>query len=154
MSDRIRTIADQLTGERVDLIRQLTLHEGLRLKPYRCTAGRLTIGIGRNLDDRGISEAEARLLLVSDIDHAMRQLESRLPWVRQLSWVRQRVLIDMAINLGIDGLLRFRKTLGHIEAGRYAEAADEMLNSLWADQVGERARRLSRMMGSNQDPFA
>ncbi len=137
----------------LDLIKQLTVHEGLRLKPYRCTAGKLTIGIGRNLDDRGITEAEAQLMLRNDIAHVTDQLKDRLPWFDdgRLSWTRQKVLIDMAFNLGIDGLLGFRKTLAYVEAGRYAEASAEMLSSRWATQVGERARRLSRMMASDRD---
>lgn len=136
------------------LVEQLTLHEGLRLKPYRCTAGKLTIGIGRNLEDRGITTEEAMYLLQNDINSIWLQLANRLPYFLNLSEVRQRVLIDMAFNLGIEGLLAFRKTLAHVAAGRYAEAATEMLDSRWADQVGERSRRLSRMMRTNEDPFA
>jgi lysozyme len=134
------------------MIRQLRLHEGERLKPYRCTAGKLTIGIGRNLEDRGISRDESAYLLGNDIDDHWRELLKALPWVEQLDEVRQRVLLDMAFNLGVAGLLAFKKTLGTIREGNYEKAASMMLDSKWAKQVGQRADRLSRMMFTGKDP--
>ena len=135
------------------LQKQLTLHEGVRLKPYRCTAGKLTIGIGRNLDDVGITQDEAMLMLRTDIARALSGVRTELPWFEQLDNIRQRVLVDMAFNLGIDGLLAFRQTLSAIATGDYDRAATEMLNSRWAGQVGERARRLARMMRTGKDEF-
>jgi lysozyme len=138
--------------DRDAMIRQLRLHEGERLKPYRCTAGKLTIGIGRNLEDRGITAQESAYLLSNDIDHHWRQLVQALPWVTQLDPVRQRVLLDMAFNLGITGLLGFRNTLATVRAGSYEQAAAMMLQSKWAGQVGRRAERLSRMMATGKVP--
>ena len=138
--------------EREAMIRQLRLHEGERLKPYRCTAGKLTIGVGRNLEDRGITREEAAYLLANDIAAEERELLRALPWVAKLDDVRQRVLLDMAFNLGVVGLLSFKRTLGVIEAGRYELAAAMMLDSKWAGQVGQRAERLSRMMATGKDP--
>jgi lysozyme len=138
--------------DRTAMIRQLRLHEGERLKPYRCTAGKLTIGIGRNLEDRGISKAEAAYLLGNDIDDHWREVQRALPWVAKLDEVRQRVLLDMAFNLGIAGLLSFKRTLATIEAGDYTRAASMMLDSKWARQVGQRAERLSRMMATGKEP--
>lgn len=135
------------------LQKQLTLHEGVRLKPYRCTAGKLTIGIGRNLDDVGITQDEAMLMLRTDIARALSGVRTELPWFEQLDNIRQRVLVDMAFNLGIDGLLAFKQTLAAIASGDYDRAATEMLNSRWAAQVGERARRLARMMRTGKDEF-
>jgi lysozyme len=135
------------------LQKQLVLHEGVRLKPYRCTAGRLTIGIGRNLDDVGISQDEALLLLRNDIARALSAVRTELPWFDRLDNIRQRVLVDMCFNLGIDGLLAFKQTLAAIAGGDYDRAATEMLNSRWAAQVGERARRLARMMRTGKDEF-
>jgi lysozyme len=129
-----------------DLITQLKRHEGLRLKPYQCTADKMTIGYGRNLDDVGISQAEAETLLTNDIARAETQLLKALPWVKQLTQTRREVLINMAFNLGIVGLLKFKMTLSHIRAGRYASAADEMLKSRWALQVGKRANELAEQM--------
>ena len=132
------------------MIRQLRLHEGERLKPYRCTAGKLTIGVGRNLEDRGITVAESAYLLGNDIDSHWRELVRALPWVERLDEVRQRVLLDMAFNLGIGGLLGFKNTLATIKAGDYQKAAAMMLDSKWARQVGRRADRLSGMMASGK----
>lgn len=133
------------------LVRQIELHEGTRLKPYRCTAGKLTIGVGRNLEDRGISLSEARILLANDLADVRNGLRNALPWVAQLDDVRQRVLIDMAFNLGIQGLLAFKRTLEAVRQGQYQQAAAMMLQSRWATQVGQRAQRLSRMMATGAD---
>jgi lysozyme len=130
-----------------DLLKdELVKDEGLKLKPYRCTAGKLTIGVGRNLDDVGISASEAMLLLEHDINRVIAKLSYHLPWWSSLSENRQRVLANMAFNLGIDGLLKFKNTLSYIQNGKYREAAKAMLESKWAKQVGERAVRLSKMM--------
>jgi lysozyme len=142
----------RMTIDRIAMIRQLRLHEGERLKPYRCTAGKLTIGIGRNLEDRGITAEESAYLLGNDIDHHWRELLRALPWVASLDSVRQRVLLDMAFNLGITGLLGFKNTLATIQAGNYQRGAEMMLQSKWAGQVGQRAVRLSRMMATGKEP--
>ena len=134
------------------MVRQLRLHEGERLKPYRCTAGKLTIGVGRNLEDRGITREESAVLLANDIADMERELQRALPWVARLDEVRARVLVDMAFNLGVVGLLAFKRTLAAIEAGQYQQAATMMLDSKWAKQVGGRAERLSRMMATGKDP--
>jgi lysozyme len=125
---------------------ELIRDEGLRLKPYRCTAGALTVGVGRNLDAVGISEVEARVLLSNDIERVWCEVTQALPWVTGLSDARQRVILNMGFNLGISGLLEFKRTLSAIKEGRYSEAALFMLESRWAGQVGDRAKRLSRMM--------
>jgi lysozyme len=134
------------------MTRQLRLHEGERLKPYRCTAGKLTIGVGRNLEDRGITAEESAYLLANDIAREERALIQALPWVAQLDEVRQRVLLDMAFNMGLGGLLQFKNTLATIKAGDYAKAATMMLDSRWARHVGQRAERLSRMMATGKTP--
>ena len=129
---------------------QLILHEGLRLKPYRCTAGKLTIGVGRNLEDKGISHDEAMLLLRNDIAEVTVQLE-QFDWFRALGPVRRKVLVDMAFNLGMAGLLGFQKMIEALKQGDYEAAADEMVYSRWYRQVGERGRRLERMMRTGED---
>ena len=129
---------------------QLILHEGLRLKPYRCTAGKLTIGVGRNLEDKGISHDEAMMLLRNDIAEVTAQLE-RFDWFRALGPVRRKVLIDMAFNLGMGGLLGFQKMIEALKRADYEAAADEMVYSRWYRQVGERGRRLERMMRTGED---
>ena len=131
---------------------QLILHEGLRLKPYRCTAGRLTIGVGRNLEDKGISHHEAMMLLRNDIEEITGQLE-RHSWYVALGPVRRKVLIDMAFNMGLDGLMRFRRMIEALKRANYEAAADEMVNSRWYRQVGERGRRLEAMMRTGEDYY-
>jgi lysozyme len=132
--------------DRDALIRELTRDEALRLKPYRCTAGKLTIGVGRNLDDVGISQGEAEIMLRNDIAKVSAELDRDLPWWKTLDEVRQRVLANMAFNLGTHGLLGFKNTLRLVETGKYLEAAQAMLASKWAKQVGPRAERLALMM--------
>lgn len=130
-----------------DILRaELMRDEGVKLKPYHDTVGKLTIGVGRNLDDVGISEAEAAQLLDSDIERTASALDKALPWWRSLDEVRQRVLLNMAFNMGINSLLGFKNTLAAIQAGKYEDAAAGMLSSKWAQQVGQRAQRLASMM--------
>jgi len=125
---------------------QLVADEGLRLKPYRCPAGKLTIGAGRNLDDRGITPAEAMFLLGNDIGDFWARLRDALPWLATAPDPVQEALLNMAFNLGVSGLLEFRQTLALIQARQYAQAADAMLKSKWAGQVGDRAKRLAAMV--------
>ena len=126
---------------------QLVRHEGLRLKPYRCTAGRLTIGIGRNLDDCGVSQTEAYVLLENDIQNFEKQLLDEIPEIYNgLDEVRKSVLLNMCFNLGMGGLLEFNHTLAYVAAGDWERAANGMLASKWAKQVGRRAIELSEMM--------
>lgn len=127
---------------------QLLTDEGLRLKPYRCTAGRLTIGVGRNLDDRGITREEALLLLENDITDFWSRLRTALPWVEAAPEGVQEALLNMAFNLGLDGLLGFRQTLSLLAARDYAGAAAAMRASKWARQVGQRAERLAEMVAA------
>lgn len=152
LSARQRSSVKNSREQRDLMIAQLRLHEGERLFPYKCTSGRLTIGVGRNLDDRGITAEESAYLLGHDIDDFWERLETELPWVLELDSVRQRVLLDMAFNLGLGGLLGFKQTLAAIRGGEYERAASMMLQSRWATQVGERAKRLSRMMWSGEQP--
>lgn len=128
------------------LIKELTRDEGLRLKPYTDTVGKLTIGVGRNLSDVGISIAEANAMLLADIRRAEVDLDRNLPWWRHLSEKRQRVLTNMCFNMGITRLLKFERMLAAINAGKFEDAALEMLRSKWAGQVGDRAKRLAAMM--------
>lgn len=130
---------------------ELVRDEGLRLRLYTCTAGKASIGVGRNLEDRGITKTEAMLMLAHDIDDACADLDRNLPWWRGMDPLRQRVLANMAFNLGIVKLLGFRNTLAAMKAGDYAAAADGMRRSLWARQVGARADRLAQMMETGQD---
>lgn len=132
------------------LLEELIRDEGLRRKLYKCPAGKWTIGIGRNLEDRGITGDEALYLARNDVAAVLAELDARLPWWRQLDGVRQRVLANMGFNMGVPVLLGFKLTLALVEAGNYAAAADAMLNSRWARQVGVRAQRLATMMRNGE----
>ncbi len=137
--------------DREKLIDLIIYHEGLELKPYRCTAGHLTIGIGRNLDDRGITEDEARFLCQNDVDIVEQELTRKFPFIVGLDDVRIRVLLDMAFNLGVPRLSAFSNMWAALEEGDYKQAAVEMLDSRWARQVGRRATNLSQMMETGED---
>ena len=128
------------------LIEQLKRHEGLRLKPYRCTAGKLTIGYGRNLDDFGITENEAESMLITNADLVGNELVVKLPVLRELNSAREEALINMAFNIGVSGLLEFKKMIAALENADYDEAAKQMLDSKWARQVGSRSAELARQM--------
>lgn len=152
---------------------QILDHEGESLVPYTCPAGFLTIGVGRNLETkgltkeecdflklgtyeknsviaklevRGITKEESRYLLSHDIDYFSQQLNNELAWFKSLPEAVKIVLIDMAFNLGVNGLLKFKKTLGLIEKGQFIAASQEMLNSAWKHQVGKRAYDLSNQL--------
>lgn len=134
----------------MNLIERIKHHEGLRLKPYRCTSGKLTIGYGRNLEDNGISTAEADSLLNEDIKRCEAECKKALPWFAKLNSTRQGVIVELDFNLGLTRLLGFKKMLAACEQGNYEQAAREMLDSLWARQVGQRAVTLAELMkGTN-----
>lgn len=132
-----------------EFLDQLTRHEGFRRSAYQDSKGYWTIGIGRMIDKRlngGITEEEARYLLLNDLDRCAANLDSKLPWWKSLSDSRRYVLLNMCFNLGISKLLGFKNTLAMIQRGDYKGAARGMLNSLWAKQVGDRAKELAKQM--------
>ncbi|MFZ0814552.1 MAG: glycoside hydrolase family protein [Terriglobales bacterium] len=126
-----------------NLTDQLIRDEGLRLEPYTDTVGKITIGVGRNLSDVGISVVEAQQLLVNDIANATARLEETFPWTAGLDEVRRAALLNMAFNMGIRGLSQFQNFLAAMRTGDWESARNEMLNSRWAQQVGARAQRLA-----------
>lgn len=125
---------------------QLRRDEGEKLKPYTDTVGKLTIGVGRNLSDVGISEAESDFLLTNDIRALQARLNVEISWWITLTDNRQLVIANMCFNLGVAGLMQFRQFLDAARDGNYATAAAEMLDSKWAKQVGDRAQRLAILM--------
>ena len=133
------------------LVDQLIRHEGLELKVYKDSLGIETIGIGRNLVDRGVSEEEARYLCNNDIEIVEHELLRSFPFVDGLDDCRLRVLMDMAFNIGIPRLRGFAKMWAALEEGNYEQAAIEMMDSKWAKQVKTRAYTLARMMETGED---
>jgi lysozyme len=128
------------------LTESIKLHEGLRLHPYKCPSNKLTIGYGRNLEDKGLTTFEANLLLNNDIQEIYTQLKQQLPYFKDLKYIAQEILIEMAFQIGVSGLLKFKKTLHYLENKDYKNASIEMLNSKWAKQTPQRAKKLSNLM--------
>ena len=127
-------------------LNQMLIHdEGLELKPYKCTGDKLTIGVGRNLEDTGISEAEALFLLQNDIDRIHRAMAGNATFNR-LDEVRQMAVVNMCFQLGVAGCLSFRKMWAALEAGDYQLAHDEALDSRWHRQTPNRARRVANVL--------
>lgn len=126
----------------------LTRDEGVRLKPYEDSIGKVTIGIGRNLSDNGISNAEVDIMFTNDIADVMTSLDMSLPDWKYLSEPRQRALANMAFNMGIHRLLGFTSMLAAIRAGDFATASSEALNSEWARQIGARAQRIAVLLAT------
>lgn len=132
------------------MISELSRDEGREYRIYKDTVGKITGGVGRNLSDVPFSDDEIDLMLGNDIDRACAGLDKSLPWWRSLDPVRQRVMINMAFNLGVAGLMTFVNTLNFIKSGAWDSAANGMLNSKWAMQVGARAQRLAQMMRTGE----
>jgi lysozyme len=124
--------------------------EGLRLLPYLDTAGKITIGYGRNLSDVGITKGEALQLLDNDLTNAIATLTRAHPGVQALDPVRQIVLVNMAFNMGVPRLSTFQQMWAAVERGDFEAAAEEMIKSTWATQVGARATRLASEMASGE----
>ena len=133
-----------------DLRSLLIRHEGLTLKAYLCPAGKITVGVGRNLEDAGISEAEAMVLLDNDIERCRVDAAKAFPWFKEMGAARQDVVLSMIFNLGLKGFQRFSKAIQAIEAKNYDLAASELMNSHWAAQVGKRAVDLADMMRTGE----
>lgn len=136
------------------LKKQLIRHEGLRLYPYQCPAGHTTIGVGRNLDSRGISRSEAMVLLDNDIARARLDVDILLArnhvYRDRLNPARLDALANMAFNLGQTGLGGFRKLFAALAEGDYSLAMDEVLQSRYAEQVGFRAVEIGLQIESGE----
>ena len=152
---------------REDFVNKLIAHEGLRLQVYQDTLGIDTIGIGRNLEDRGItkeeldwmdipsmdavyeygiSEADAMYLAQNDVQIVEEELVRAHPCVEELDAVRQLVLMDMAFNMGVPRLRKFKKMWNAVHENKFDIAAKEMLDSRWAIQVKSRSTKLAHAM--------
>lgn len=135
------------------LIRQLRDEEGEILHAYQDHLGYWTIGVGRLIDKRrggGISPEESAYLLSNDIKRKTAEVDTALPWASSLNDARRAVLIGMAFQMGIGGLLQFKATLEHIRNGNYEQAKVNMLKSLWAKQTPVRAARMAEQMRTGE----
>ena len=137
----------------MDLKSQLLREEGAESCAYQDSLGYWTIGVGRLIDSRkggGLSNEEIDMLLDNDIKRNYEAVLKALPWMEKLSNQRQAVLIGMAFQMGIGGLLQFKRMLGSVEDGQYGEAAIEMLDSTWAKQTPARAHRMALQMETGE----
>ena len=145
------------------LINVLIRHEGLRLRPY-CdktgktfkspdSCGKLTIGAGRNLEDRGITKEEAIFMLINDIKRFEKEARDIFSDFDELDDVRHEVIINMLFNLGKSRFLKFKKFIKAVKERDFKKAAEEMLNSKWAIQVKNRAKELAFAMEKCKYPF-
>lgn len=125
-------------------------HEGLRLFPYLDTVGKLTIGVGHNLTDNGITANQAAMLLYDDIKQVTDLLDRKLPWWKALDEVRQRALANMTFNL-MGKILDFHNMLAYLQAKEWDKAAESLLASKFATQVGKRASDLAEMIRTGKD---
>lgn len=138
-----------MTNSRIDLnalATQLRFDEGVRSKPYKDSVGKLTVGVGHNLDDKPLSDRAIGVILDDDITDVLEDLDRVLPWWRTMSEPRQRVLANMCFNMGISRLLEFKNTLAAMKSGDWEAAASGMEQSKWFTQVGGRAVRLVAVM--------
>ena len=136
------------------LTAQLRRDEGTRATAYKDSMDFLTIGVGRLIDSRkpgaGLRPDEIDYLLKNDITDRVQALTKALPWFSALDEARRGVLVNMAFQLGTAGLLDFKSTLALVAAGKYAEAAEQMLKSKWATQTPARAKRLAEQMKTGE----
>ena len=131
------------------IINMLKLHEGVKSHAYKCTAGKTTIGVGRNIDadgGMGLSEDEIDYLLSNDLERVKAELEREFDWFKWLCTARSDAMINICFNLGMPRLKLFKNALSAMAAGDYELAATEFLDSRWARQVGGRALTIAGMI--------
>ena len=131
------------------LIEMLKVHEGVETHAYKCSASKITVGVGRNIDPKGgigLTEDEIDYLLQNDIDRIISELDFQYEWFSDLNSSRQDAMIDISFNLGQTRLRKFEKALYAMSKGDWEEAADEFMDSKWAKQVGHRSKELTNII--------
>ena len=130
------------------LVEMIKRHEGVKSKVYLCSAGYETIGVGRNISESGLglSDDEIDYLLQNDIQRVKEELEETYFWFGALNEARQDAMIDICFNLGLTRLRGFVKALEAMSREQFDIAADEFMDSKWAQQVGTRAIRVTEMI--------
>jgi len=124
----------------------LVRHEGVVCTLYQCSEAKWTIGVGRNLQDRGVTEDEAMYLLDNDIKRVMSQLDEYWTVWRSFPEKAQLCCVDMSFQMGIKGFMDFRRTRALMEMGMWLEASEELLDSKYAIQTPNRANYNSRQL--------
>jgi lysozyme len=132
------------------LKKQLVVHEGLELKPYKCTANKTTIGVGRNIEEVGISEDEAMYLLENDIKNVVAQCHATFSWFDGLTDIRKEAIVNLVFNMGLSTFCKFKNTISYLEQGLYELAGTELLDSNYARQVGQRSVDVANMIAGDK----
>jgi len=133
------------------IIEELKVDEGFKPSAYQDHLGFWTIGYGRLVDERrgaGLSQHEATILLENDVQRVIGALDYRIPWWKELPVVKQEALVNMAFQLGVAGLLNFKRMLDALEKKDYTEASAQALDSKWAKQTPQRAQRIATKLGA------
>lgn len=144
-------------NDTTNLERQLRGDEGRKKFVYKDSEGWWTIGIGRLVDERkggGLRDAEIDFMFRNDVQDRVDALQQVMPWFIFLDIPRQGVLLNMSFQLGVEGLLEFRRVLSYVKQGAHPQAAAAMLDSLWAKQTPGRAKRLAKQMETGEWQFA
>lgn len=140
------------TEDRDKLTLQLMRAEGVRLKPYADTVGKITIGCGRNLTDCGISADEADFLLQNDIDRTIKDCLT-FPWFVTMDAIRQRAVVDLVFNMGLSVFKTFKNTIAALAVQDYPKAAAHLRKSQWYGQVKTRGPRVVGMIETGREPL-
>tara|TARA_A100001391_G_scaffold149095_1_gene106595 strand:+ start:1707 stop:2129 length:423 start_codon:yes stop_codon:yes gene_type:complete len=134
----------------VELLRR---HEGVKPHAYKCSAGYVTIGVGRNIDENGglgLSDDEIDYLLQNDIKRCQQELTTYFVWFEKLDEVRKNAMINLVFNLGLSRLRKFEKALFAMSEQDWETASKELLDSRWAEQVGQRAVEIAEMVRTGE----
>ena len=131
-----------------ELLKAIKLSEGFRDRVYKCTEGYDTIGYGFAIKDLVMDEDIAEMILRRKLDTLIDRVNKRFKWVSELPVEAQDVIYEMCFQLGITGVSKFKKTLAYLENFEYKMASKEMLDSKWARQTPNRAKKLSNIIGA------
>jgi lysozyme len=142
------------TQKITDLENELIKYEGFSSTPYKDTMGYWTIGIGHKLDTKDYNEfrnkiitfQEALATLKEDLSEVMKQIKIKLPWIESIPLDKQDILLNMAFNIGVTGLMKFKNMLEAVKNKDYKKASLEMINSDWANQVKNRSMKMAKKM--------
>ena len=135
------------------LLEMLKRHEGVETHAYKCTAGKITIGVGRNIDPEGgigLRPKEIEYLLQNDVDRVEQELVNSIPWFEHVEWQRMDALVNICFNLGLPRFLKFKKALAAAEDQNWELCADEFMDSRWATQVGQRALEVTTLIRTGE----
>lgn len=151
LTDLCTEIGDKVNYQVLQKLKEILVEdEGVRLYPYLDTVGKLTIGVGHNLTDLGLSQDAVNFIFAEDIQRLLSSELGNKRWFKDLSDNRKVVVLSMCFNLGISGFLKFKKTIQYLRAKDYIAASKEMLDSKWARQVPVRAKKMSAIMKTDK----